>query len=150
MQPGIRLPAAGLALLLVGGGCSSSPVRPIADPLPPSTTTRPDSALWQGITATATALDRIQDDLDGNGDLTVPQNRYNEDIEKFAVAVVKAETPEASASLSASQADDVHRLLADAPVLVAALRHSPHDARTPLQTVRSDIAVLRQDRVFGD
>jgi hypothetical protein len=147
MSLGIRLRAGGavLALVLVAGACSGAPARPTAGPVPPSTATGPGAVLRDAIATTATALGRIQDDLDSNQNLTVPQNRYNEDIEKLAVAAGNTEAAEAGAGLSASQAADVHRLLTATSDLVAALQRSPHDATAALQTAATDMATVRQD-----
>jgi hypothetical protein len=134
-----------VVLLLIAGACSGAPARPTAGPVPPSTTGGPAAAFRQAITTTATSLGRIQDDLDSNQDLTVPQNRYNEDIEKLAVAAGDTEAAEAGAGLTASQAADVHRLLAATSDLVAALQRSPHDARAALQTAASDMAIVSHD-----
>jgi hypothetical protein len=132
-------------LLLLVGACGSS-TRPTTAPIPRSTTSVAGAAFREAITTTATSFRRILDeDLNRYGDLLVPENRYNEDIEKLSMAVGAAEAGVTGAALTGRPAADVNRWLKEASNLVALLQHSPHDTRMALQRAASDMAVVQRD-----
>src|ERR1700738_4697581 len=82
----------GAALLLLIAACSGQSALPSTSPAA-STRSAPPSqpgtsvAFKTSIAATVASIARLQDDLDINGNLTVPQNRYNLDVQKLATAV---------------------------------------------------------------
>lgn len=145
MLPRTRRPTAAAVVLLLAGACGGSAHTGVA-PVSRSTTSLASTPVRQAVTAAATSLSRILDeDLNGDGDLLVPQNRYDEDIEKLAVAAAAAEAVVSGATLSARQAADVDRWLAETSSLVAALQRSAPGSLTALRTAASDLSVVQRD-----
>ncbi|MGH9127349.1 MAG: hypothetical protein ACRDZ8_21920 [Acidimicrobiales bacterium] len=144
-MPRIRRPAAAAVVLLLAGACGGS-AHARAAPVSRSTTSLAGAPVRQAITTAATSLSRILDeDLNGDGDLLVPQNRYDEDVEKLAVAVAAAEAVVSGAPLSARQVADVDRWLAETSSLVPALQRSAPGSLTALRTAASDLSVVQGD-----
>jgi hypothetical protein len=147
------------AVLLIFGACSSAsgtgPAQ-VSSPAPPSVGasnrddgTAPASAYRMGIAATLNFIARLQDDLDVNGNLTVPQNRYNLDVRRLAESIRRDQGLVADDLLDASTRSQVAGLLASASGLAANLQASApkagRDALTELAALSSVVMAVQRD-----
>jgi hypothetical protein len=146
------------AVLLIFGACSSAsgpgPAK-ISSPGPPSVGasnldgTAPASAYRMRIAATLNLIARLQDDLDVNGNLTVPQNRYNLDVGRLAESIRRDQGLVTDDLLDASTRSQVAGLLASASGLAANLQASApkagRDALTELAALSPVVMAVQRD-----
>lgn len=144
-----------------GGGRPASAVLPPGGSRPPTTAAHPSfvplqagedpvpaASLRAALAGLGPPLTLLDGDLDVNGDLNVPQNRYNIDLEKLATATQIAQSAVLSAAVDAHTRSDVDVLLTAASNLVALEKTVPHPGRNAvaaLGKVESALAVVRSD-----